>query len=236
MSAAAGAALDDATESAPLPAALLFDMDGLLVDTERTWFVVESEAMAALGAPWGEEHQAALVGGPLERTVDYMLAHADRPDVSREQLAQTLLDGMVHHLRTGPVEWRPGAEDLLSAAAAAGVPCALVSSSLRPVVDAVLDAVGRDRFTATVAGDEVPTTKPAPDPYQRAAELLGLAPSDCVALEDSATGATSAVAAGCVTVVVPSIAAVPAELGDLRVASLTDLDLHALGQLVAAGT
>ena len=227
---------DDTREAASLPAALLFDMDGLLVDTEVTWFAVETEVMAALGAPWGEEHQVALVGGPLENTVDYMLAHAGRPDVSRADLAQSLLDGMVRHLRSGPVEWRPGAAELLSAAGAAGVPCALVSSSLRPVVDAVLDAVGRESFTATVAGDEVPTTKPAPDPYLRAAELLGLAPSDCVALEDSATGATSAVAAGCVTVVVPSLAAVPAALGDLQVAALTELDLPLLGRLVTART
>lgn len=239
MSAAPDGALDDARHDAPyddrragpLPAALLFDMDGLLVDTESTWFVVESKVMASLGAPWGEEHQVALVGGPLERTVDYMLAHAGRSDVSHEQVSVALLDGMVEHLRAGPVVWRAGAEDLLDAAGAAGVPCALVSSSLRRVVDAVLDAVGRERFAATVAGDEVPTTKPAPDPYLRAAELLGLAPSDCVALEDSATGATSAVAAGCVTVVVPSIAAVPAGLGDLQVTSLTDLDLPGLGRL-----
>ena len=66
----------------PLPAALLFDMDGLLVDTERTWFAVETEIMAGLGAPWGDEHQAALVGGPLEKSVQYMLDHAGRPDVA----------------------------------------------------------------------------------------------------------------------------------------------------------
>ena len=223
-----------AADSDALPAALLFDMDGLLVDTERTWFAVESEVMAELGAPWGEEHKVALVGGPLEQSVAYMLAHADRPDVAPEQLSQRLLEGMVRRLRAEPVSWRPGAEDLLSAAADAGVPCTLVSSSLRSVVDAVLDAVGRDRFAATVAGDEVPSTKPSPDPYLRAAELLGLAAYDCVALEDSETGATSAVAAGCVTVTVPSVAPVPADLGDLQVTSLTDLDLRLLGRLVAA--
>ena len=225
-----------APEVAPLPGALLFDMDGLLVDTEVTWFAVESEVMAGLGAAWGEEHQAALVGGPLEKSVEYMLAHAGRPDVPPDDVSGALLAGMVRHLRAGPVDWRPGAEELLSAAEAAGVPCALVSSSRRSVVDAVLDAVGRDRFVATVAGDDVPRTKPHPEPYLRAAGLLGVAPSDCVALEDSETGATSAVAAGCVTVVVPSVAPVPAGLGDLQVASLTDLDLPLLGQLVTART
>jgi HAD superfamily hydrolase (TIGR01509 family) len=217
----------------PLPAALLFDMDGLLVDTERTWFAVETELMAGLGAPWGEEHQAALVGGPLEKSVLYMLDHADRPDVSPDQLAQALLEGMVRHLRAGPVRWQPGAERLLAQAAEAGVPCALVSSSLRPVVDAVLAAIGTEHFAVTVSGDDVAQTKPNPDPYLLAAELLGVDPVRCVALEDSETGATSAVAAGCLTVVVPSLVPVPPEIGDQRAASLTELDLAHLGELAA---
>ena len=217
----------------PLPAALLFDMDGLLVDTERTWFAVETELMAGLGAPWGEEHQAALVGGPLEKSVLYMLDHADRADVSPDQLAQALLEGMVRHLRAGPVRWQPGAERLLWQAAEAGVPCALVSSSLRPVVDAVLAAIGTEHFAVTVSGDDVAQTKPNPDPYLLAAELLGVDPVRCVALEDSETGATSAVAAGCLTVVVPSLVPVPAEIGDQRAASLTELDLAHLGELAA---
>ena len=217
----------------PLPAALLFDMDGLLVDTERTWFAVETEIMADLGAPWGEEHQAALVGGPLEKSVHYMLDHADRPDVAPDQLAQALLEGMVRHLTAGPVSWQPGAERLLAQAADAGVPCALVSSSLRPVVDAVLAAIGTEHFAVTVSGDDVAQTKPNPDPYLLAAELLGVDPVRCVALEDSETGATSAVAAGCLTVVVPSLVPVPPEVGDHRAASLTELDLAHLGELTA---
>lgn len=216
-----------------LPAAVLFDMDGLLVDTERTWFAVESEVMAALGAPWGPEHQQALVGGPLERTVAYMLRLAGQADLEPAELGRSLVDGMVRHLRRGPVDWMPGARRLLDEAAHGGVPRALVSSSLRVVVDAVLDAVGRHHFEVTVSGDDVIRTKPHPDPYLRAAELLGAAPGECVALEDSATGATSAMAAGCVTVVVPSLLPVPAELADLRVDSLEALDLDGLGALVA---
>jgi HAD superfamily hydrolase (TIGR01509 family) len=217
----------------PLPAALLFDMDGLLVDTERTWFAVETEVMAGLGAPWGDEHQAALVGGPLEKSVQYMLDRADRPDVAPDQLAQALLEGMVRHLRAGPVSWQPGAERLLAQAAEAGVPCALVSSSLRPIVDAVLAAIGTEHFAVTVSGDDVAQTKPNPDPYLLAADLLGVDPVRCVALEDSETGATSAVAAGCLTVVVPSLVPVAPEVGHHRASSLTELDLAHLGELTA---
>ena len=96
------------------------------------------------------------------------------------------------------------------------------------MVDAVLDAVGRHHFAATVAGDEVQRTKPHPGPLPAGRRAARVAPSDCVALEDSETGATSAVAAGCVTVVVPSVATVPAGLGDLQVGSLTELDLEVL--------
>ena len=206
-------------------------MDGLLVDTEGTWYVVEAEVMAELGGPWDEEHQLALFGGPLEMSAGYMLALVDRPDVSVDRVARALVDGMVRHLGSGPVAWRPGAEALLTSAAAAGVPCALVSSSLRPVVDAVLDAVGRHHFAATVSGDDVERTKPHPDPYLLAAELLGVPPADCVALEDSAAGATSARTAGCRTVVVPSLAPVPDDLSHVQVSSLAELDLDRLARI-----
>ena len=214
-----------------LPAALLFDMDGLLVDTEGTWYVVESELMAELGGPWDEEHQLAIFGGSLEQSARYMLGLVDRPDLTEARVAEAMVDGMVRHLGSGPVAWRPGAHDLLTAAVGAGVPCALVSSSMRRVVDAVLDAVGQDHFAATVSGDDVERTKPHPDPYLLAAELVGVPASSCVALEDSEVGATSARVAGCRTVVVPSLAPVPDDLADLRVGSLTELHLELLASV-----
>jgi HAD superfamily hydrolase (TIGR01509 family) len=140
---------------------------------------------------------------------------------------------MVTRLRRGPVEWMPGAQRLLAEVAAAGVPRALVSSSRRPVVDAVLDAVGRELLPVTVSGDDVQRTKPHPDPYLLAARRLGVDPRACVALEDSATGAASARAAGCVTVVVPSVAGVAEGVAHHLVGSLELLDLARLGELVA---
>ena len=92
-----------------LPAALLFDMDGLLVDTEGTWYVVETAVMAELGGPWDEEHQLALLGGSLEQSASYMLGLVDRPDVTEAWVARAMVDGMVRHLGNGPVSWRPGA-------------------------------------------------------------------------------------------------------------------------------
>jgi HAD superfamily hydrolase (TIGR01509 family) len=126
----------------------------------------------------------------------------------------------------------PGARRLLAEVAAAGVPRALVSSSRRPVVDAVLDAVGRELLPVTVSGDDVERTKPHPDPYLLAAGMLGVDPHACIALEDSATGATSARAAGCLTIVVPSVAGVDDGVADHRLGSLEQLDLARLGQLI----
>ena len=216
-----------------LPAAVLFDMDGLLVDTEKVWFEVESELATSLGGSWGPADQLALVGGPLERTLEYIAATVPA-EVSPEELREQLLDGMVNRLRRGPVHWMPGARRLLEETSAAGVPRALVSSSLRVVVDAVLDAIGREHLPVTVSGDDVARTKPFPDPYLLAARSLGVDPADCVALEDSATGAASARAAGCYTVAVPSLVTIPPEVAHHQVASLEELDLAALADLVGA--
>jgi HAD superfamily hydrolase (TIGR01509 family) len=211
---------------------VLFDMDGLLVSTEETWFAVETELMSELGGSWGPEHQAALVGGPLAHSAQYMLDLAGRSDVDRAWVESALLDGMVSRLREGPVRWMAGARELLEEVTAAGVPTALVSSSYRTVMDAVLDAVGREWFSTTVSADDVARTKPHADPYLAAAAALGLDPGGCVALEDSATGATAARAAGCVTVAVPSVVPVDPAVVDAVVASLADIDLSWLRDLV----
>lgn len=217
--------------------AVLFDMDGLLVATEHVWFEVEAALVAELGGRrWGPADQRLLVGGPLERTVEHILATVPQDGAALEPgaVGERLLADVVARLRRGPVQWRPGARRLLAQVAAAGVPRALVTSSRRPVVEAVLDAVGREHLPVTVSGDDVERTKPHPDPYLLAARLLGVEPSACVALEDSATGAASARAAGCCTVVVPSVAQVPDGVADHRVGSLAELDLSRLAAMCAA--
>jgi HAD superfamily hydrolase (TIGR01509 family) len=213
-------------------AGVLFDMDGLLVSTEQTWFEVETDLMAELGAPWGPEHQAVLVGGPLAQSAQYMLDLAERTDVDRAWVETALLDRMVTRLREGPVRWMPGAAELLAEVTDAGVPAGLVSSSYRNVMDAVLDAVGREWFTTTISADDVVRTKPYADPYLAAAAALSLDPACCVALEDSTPGAAAARAAGCVTVAVPSIVPVDPAAVDAVVASLADIDLAWLRDLV----
>lgn len=191
-----------------LPAAVLFDMDGTLIDSEPLWLESEHEVMASLGGSWTDADQAVCLGGPLERVVDYMLERAgsDRP---AEDVMVTLLDAMERRLRDTPLAWRPGARHLLVECLAEGVPTALVSASwgrlIRAVASRIDEAVGGIAFAAVVAGDDVQNTKPHPEPYLAAARTLGHAPANCLALEDSLTGVTSAVAAGCRVIAIPHI-------------------------------
>jgi HAD superfamily hydrolase (TIGR01509 family) len=212
-------------------AAVLFDMDGLLVDTEPLWFETETEVMARLGAPWSVEDQEWLLGGSMERTVGYLLAKATRP-ASRAEIARWMMEGMLKRTAEGRIVVRPGARELIAAVAAAGVPYALVTSSEREFADAVLVGTGF-RFPVTVTSDDVTRTKPDPEPYRLAAKLLDADPSSCVALEDSPNGVASATAAGCRVVAVPSLLPIPPAPGRLVVSSLREVTLETLRALAA---
>lgn len=209
--------------------AVLWDMDGTLVDTEPYWIESEFEVAASHGAGWSEELGHALVGMDLRDAARYMQTHgAVRLQV--EEIIHLLLDGVVERVQRR-VPWRPGARELLAELNAEGVPCALVTMSWRRFVNAVLPNLPENSFQAIVTGDDVTQGKPHPEPYLRGAELLGLSAADCLALEDSPTGARSAMAAGCVVVAVPNVVAVPAEtrhhelvsLEGVRAAELTEL-------------
>jgi HAD superfamily hydrolase (TIGR01509 family) len=210
---------------------VLFDMDGLLIDSEHVWLEVESEVMAWLGGEWSPAHQERLVGGSLYLAVDYML-ELTGADAPREEVGRRMLDGMVERL-SACVPMMPGAKDLLAEVRAAGVTAALVSSSHRRLIEPVLDAVGREHFALSVAGDEVAQTKPHPEPYLTAAARLGADPARCVVLEDSPNGVAAAEAAGCVTVAVPGLLPIPPAPGRTVVASLREVNLERLRSLVA---
>ena len=185
--------------------AVLWDMDGLLVDTEPLWTVAEQELAVRLGGVFTAELKTAIVGTRLDVAVPLFLEHLGHPvtAASVEQNAAWLLRRMVE-LFARPLPLRPGAAALLAAVAAAGVPQALVSSSYRVLVDAVL-AHGTGPFSVTLAGDEVRAGKPSPEPYLTAAARLGVDPVRCVVLEDSPSGVVSGEAAGCAVVAVPSV-------------------------------
>lgn len=186
-------------------------MDGTLVDTEPLWMETELEMAAAVGGTWTHEDAMRLVGNELivsGRILKETLGLSQSP----EEVVEMLLDGVVARVRRS-VPWRPGARELLAALRAAGVPCALVTMSYQRFVDPILAALPGETFAAVVTGDQVSRGKPDPEAYLTAAERLGVAIGDCVAIEDSPTGVASAMASGAATLAVPCHVPIPERPG-----------------------
>src|SRR3954469_24884798 len=158
-----------------MAAAVLFDMDGLLIDSEPVWYDVESEVVARLGGTWSHEHQAACIGGTLDASCRYILEVTGSP-VFVEELTELLLVDMVEHFRAG-LPLHAGALELVDAVRSRGVPTALVSSSYRVLVDATLDRVGTERWVVAVLGNESRRGRPGPEPYLTACAKLGVEPA-----------------------------------------------------------
>jgi len=177
-----------------LPAAVLWDMDGTLVDTEPYWIAEEFALVEAHGGSWSHEHAHALVGNDLIVSARYIRQHGS-VELEPEQIVELLLDGVVRRVKEH-IPWRPGARELLEALVLEGVPCALVTMSYRRLAEAVVTSLPPGTFRTLVTGDEVSKGKPHPEPYLVAAARLGVAAADCVAIEDSPTGVASAEAAG----------------------------------------
>lgn len=195
-------------------AAVLWDMDGTLLDSEKLWDIGVRELSVELGGEMSEQTRHALIGAAAPNAMRIIFAGLGRePDPAAMAEASLWLQGRVIELMSGPIPWRPGAQDALAAVRAAGLRTALVTNTQRTVTELCLDTLGREYFDATVCGDEVDHGKPAPDPYLRAAELLGVTPERCVAVEDSVTGSASAASAGCAVLVIPCEIDVPPQPG-----------------------
>ncbi|MFJ9177381.1 HAD family hydrolase [Streptomyces sp. NPDC102360] len=183
--------------------AVLLDMDGTLVDTEGFWWDAEKAVFAELGHTLDEAWRHVVVGGPMTRSAGFLI-EATGADITLPELTVLLNDGFEKRISSS-LPLMPGAARLLAELAAHDVPAALVSASHRRIIDRVLHSLGPANFRLTVAGDEVSRTKPHPDPYLLAAAGLGAEPARCAVIEDTATGVTSAEAAGCQVVAVPSV-------------------------------
>ncbi len=199
-------------------------MDGTLVDSEKVWDVSLAALYAKLGGEITPAVRSALVGSAAENTM--LMVYTDLGlDLDRDAMAESgrWLNEYTAELFDGGLPWCDGAQELLDALAAEGTPMALVTNTERSLTERALNGIGREYFSTTVCGDEVRSGKPAPDPYLRAAELLGLAPRDCLAVEDSVTGTTAAERAGCPVLVVPNDVEVPGGSRRRHVSSLAEV-------------
>jgi HAD superfamily hydrolase (TIGR01509 family) len=210
--------------------AVLFDMDGLLVDTEPQWFAAESATVEQLGGTWGKQQQIDLLGSNLPVAARYMIAYTDsRLDVPT--VMKMLLENMTEQL-VGSITFQPGVLELLDDLVAADVPLALVTSSVRVHVEVILAHLPRQPFAHQVTADDVANLKPHPEPYLSALSLLGAAADRSIVLEDSPAGVAAGEAAGCHVVAVPSVVPIDPAPRRAVVESLTEIDVRMLRDLV----
>lgn len=211
--------------------AVLWDMDGTLVDSEPDWARVQIELLTSLGATWTVEDCMALVGSDLAAAVKVWMARIPAGAIEADDLAERMYSEVVRALKEDVV-LRPGALELLTGLKAAGIPCALVSASYRVMIDAVLSHLPPDLFDVIVAGDEVRNGKPHPEPYLTAMAELGVDPADCVVIEDSPAGTQAGTAAGAFVVAVPQWVTIPPAPRRLVLESLESVSPDALRDLL----
>jgi len=181
--------------------AILFDMDGLFIDSEPEWHAAETEMMRGYGYDWQPADQLQCLGGPLARVTEYMSSCLNG-SIKPEVLAKEIIDEMTNRL-TSATTYMPGAIEFSKKVSQAKIPQALVSASPRTLVNAVVSNLDQNYFKETVAAGDIERTKPFPDPYLHAAKLLGVEISNCLIFEDSQTGITAATASGAFVVAIP---------------------------------
>ncbi|WP_214467116.1 HAD family hydrolase [Microbacterium flavescens] len=187
--------------SAPSLSAVLWDMDGTLVDTEPYWMAAETPLVERFGGTWSHEQALALVGLGLEDSARIFQNAGVRMSV--DAIIDHLTDDVMRQLGETGVPFRPGARELLASLRAAGIKTGLVTMSMRRMARTVVDLIDFEAFDVVIAGDDSTRPKPFPDPYLQACEALGVTPDEVVAIEDSPNGLRSAVASGAATIGVP---------------------------------
>ena len=212
-----------------LPAAVLWDMDGTIMDTEPYWMAEETRLVEQAGGTWSQEEAVELVGSDLNRSAE-LLRERTPVSGSLEEIVNALLSAVVAQVRES-IPWRPGARELIAEMSQEGIPMALVTMSWQPLAEVLLDALPSSTFATVVTGDQVSDGKPHPEPYLLACRRLQVDPRECLAIEDSPTGVRSALAAGVRTLAVSHMVDVDEDLPVDRRDSLDGARLQDLRRL-----
>ena len=203
------------------PAAVLWDMDGTIIDSEPYWMSAETELVREFGGTWTHEDGLAMIGNGLPDTAVYMQERG--VDLSIEEITQGMTARVLEQMEAA-VPWRPGARELITSIFDAGIPMALATMALTSMAESVAESLRPVSFGAIVAGDQVENSKPHPEIYEKAAHRLGVDVRHCVAIEDSPLGIQSAFSAGAVTIGVPLMLNLDASLAHLLWPSLAGKD------------
>lgn len=193
------------------PAAVLWDMDGTLIDSEHYWLSSEQELAESWGGKWSSDDGEKLIGMSLYESTS-LIKQRVGIDLSPQEITEILTDSVISKLEAAIV-WRPGVLNLMTELQNLGIKTALVTMSMRRMALSVAERLPGSKFDVVVAGDDVTRGKPHPEPYLKAAELLQVDIRDCIALEDSLTGLTSAEASGAIAIGIPNIVRLPEQEG-----------------------
>ena len=214
-----------------MPQAILWDMDGTIVDSEEYWIVAELELVTLFGGTWTHEDGLALVGNGLPQTAAKLQEHG--VDLSIDEIIQALTNRVLEQIEVA-VPWRPGAIELIHQFQALGIPQALVTMSIERMARTVASFIPGTPLTEVVAGDNVLKTKPDPEAYVLAAERLNVDVGKCVAFEDSPSGCRSAHGAGAVTVGVRNLVSLEGIPSDVVLDTLVGVSAPQIVELFAA--
>ncbi|MGV8911044.1 MAG: HAD family hydrolase [Rhodoglobus sp.] len=216
------------------PAAVLWDMDGTLINSEPYWISAENDLVESFGGEWTHDDAMAVVGSGLFNSARAMQAKG--VDLDEQTIVDRLTDRVMTQLKESGIPWRPGARELLLELRQAHIPTALVTMSIGRMAHHVVKNLGFDGFDAVISGDDVENPKPHPQPYHVGAAALGVDIADCVAIEDSPPGAASAFSAGATVVGVPFMVEMPEDQTHALWPTLDGRTLEHLSELHAKVT
>ena len=212
------------------PAAVLWDMDGTLIDSEPYWMASEDSLARSYGGTWTEADAHATIGKSLYDSSRMMREKFGIQDLSVQEVIDRMTNEVIENLKKN-LPFRPGAVELLLELKRRGIKTALVTMSMRAMAQTVADRIGFEAFDVIVAGDDVTMGKPHPEPYLKAAELLGVDITECIAFEDSHSGLASAEAAGTHAIGIPNLIPLPERPTNKIITSLTEVDLDDIESL-----